>query len=92
MEKAVSFLKALRDYRDKAPPRSDTVTLEVTESYARKVLRLKKSEPLFYRGLRLKCIGSKHWRREQQGGGSSKTGSVPIIGQSLHRHGAGAER
>jgi hypothetical protein len=36
------------------------------EQYARRKLRLKKDEPLVYRGLQLRCIGSKLWRERQQ--------------------------
>jgi hypothetical protein len=61
----VGFVKLLRefaDYRDKGRPSIDTATVAVTEKYARKVLGVKKDEPLVYRGLRLRCIGSKLWR------------------------------
>lgn len=58
----VKLLREFADYRDKGRPSIDVATVAVTEPYARKVLKVKKDEPLVYRGLRLRCIGSKRWR------------------------------
>lgn len=65
----VGFVKRLRefaDYRDKARLSIAAATVSVTERYARRVLRVKKDEPLVYRGLQLKCIGSKLYRERQE--------------------------
>lgn len=64
----MGFVKVLRefaDYRDSARPQIDTATVAVTERYARRVLRVKKDQPLIYRGLTLKCVGSKAWKERQ---------------------------
>jgi hypothetical protein len=61
----MGFLKILNDfarYREVSRPSITTATIAVTERYARRVLRLKKADPLVYRGLELKCVGSKRWR------------------------------
>lgn len=47
-------------------PQINTVTVAVTEKTARRAIRLKKAAPLEYRGLQLRCIGSRRWRQEQQ--------------------------
>jgi hypothetical protein len=65
----MAFLDELNefiDYANKARPSVSTATVAVTERTARKVLRLKKAEPLAYRGMALKCIGSRRYRREHQ--------------------------
>lgn len=49
-------------WRKTARSRIEGVTVEVTEGYARRVLRLRKDDPLVYRGLELRCIGSPRWR------------------------------
>jgi hypothetical protein len=63
----VSFkavLDKFADYRDKANRQINAATVCVTERYARSVLKIKKDKPLEYRGLSLRCIGSKRWRQE----------------------------
>ena len=60
-------LERFADYRDRAQLAIDSAAVAVTEKYARRVLKVKKPEPLVYRGLRLRCIGSKRWRDENQG-------------------------
>jgi hypothetical protein len=45
--------------------RIERVTVPVTENYARRVLRVKKREPLKFGHLLLRCIGSKRWRERQ---------------------------
>jgi hypothetical protein len=65
----MSFLKVLNefaDYRDKAGLKIDQATVAVTPKYAQRALRLKKDQPLEYRGLHLNCIGSPKWRRENR--------------------------
>lgn len=49
-------------WRKPAGSRIEGVTVEVTEGYARRVLRLRKHDPMVYRGLELRCIGSRRWR------------------------------
>jgi len=51
-------------YRETARPSIDKATVSVTEAYCRRKLRLRKKDPLVYRGLTLTCIGSKKWREE----------------------------
>lgn len=63
----MGFLKVLRsfaDYCDKGKLAVEVATVSVTEQYARRVLGVKKDQPLVYRGLKLKCVGSKRWRME----------------------------
>lgn len=62
----VGVLAKFADYRDISRPSITEATVAVTEQYARRKLRLKKDEPLVYRGLQLRCIGSKLWRERQQ--------------------------
>lgn len=60
-----SFMKDLKnfaDWRDQFRPQITSATIEVTEDYARRKLKLKKKDTLVYRGLRLRCIGSRAWR------------------------------
>lgn len=38
------------------------ITIDVTERYARKRLGIKKSNPLTYDDIPLRCIGSRGWR------------------------------
>lgn len=62
----MSFLKTLNefaDYCEKIPGLHITSgVIAVSEKYARRRLRLKKAVPLVYRGITLRCIGSKRWR------------------------------
>lgn len=51
-------------WREQNRPSITTAVIEVSEKYARRVLHIKKDKPLAYRGLSLKCIGSKAWRNE----------------------------
>lgn len=48
-----------------AAPQLTRATAAVTERWARRRLELNKDEPLVYRGLALRCIGSKRWRDRQ---------------------------
>lgn len=57
----VRVLKEFATYRETARPEIDVATVAVTERYARRVLGLAKDAPLVYRGLTLKCIGSRRW-------------------------------
>lgn len=62
----VTALDRLASFRDISRPSLETATVEVTEKYARKRLKLKKDDPLIYKGLKLRCIGSKRWRMENR--------------------------
>lgn len=55
-------LRRLLAWRQDTQSRIAGVTVEVTENYARRVLKLHKRDPLVYRGLELRCIGSRRWR------------------------------
>lgn len=55
-------LDQFADYRDVTKPEIAHATVDVTEKYARRKLRLKKGEPTVYRGLRLACRGSRSYR------------------------------
>lgn len=59
-------LNRFADWRDQYRMDIHAVAVAVTETYARRVLKLKRSEPLVFRGLVLTCIGSKRWRQEQR--------------------------
>lgn len=64
----MGFMRALNDFaewRAKCRPSISVATIAVTERYARRKLRLRKRQPLEYKGLTLKCIGSKAWRDRQ---------------------------
>lgn len=64
----MSFIQELdqfANYIATARPEIAQATVAVTEKTARRALKLKKAEPLVYRGLALKCVGSKRWRYEQ---------------------------
>jgi hypothetical protein len=55
-------LDQFADYRDVTKPSISHATVDVTEKYARRKLKLKKGEPTAYRGLRLTCRGSRSYR------------------------------
>lgn len=42
------------------------ITLAVSEKYARRVLKIKKGEPLVWHGIPLNCIGSARYRQFHQ--------------------------
>jgi hypothetical protein len=66
-EGTMSFIKNLNkfaDYIAVSKPSINHATVDVTERYARKTLKVKKDEPLVFRGLTLTCRGSKRWRAE----------------------------
>ena len=65
----VAVLKRFAAYRDISRPSITVATVCVTEQYARRKLRLRKDEPLVYRGLRLRCIGSQLWRNRHYAAG-----------------------
>lgn len=56
------------DYREVSSPSVTHATFDVIERTARKVLRLKKRDPLIYRGLALTCRGSRAWRQRHPEG------------------------
>jgi hypothetical protein len=64
MASFIVTLGRFADWRDHAKSKIDTATVEVTEQYARRRLGIRKDEPLVYRGLTLRCIGSKLWRED----------------------------
>jgi hypothetical protein len=55
-------LDQFADYRDVSRPSINSATIDVTEKYARRKLKVKKGEPIVYRGLRLTCRGSRAYR------------------------------
>lgn len=61
----LSDLEKLADHIAIACPTVTTVTCAVTERYARRQLKIKRKFPLVYRGLTLKCVGSKRARKSQ---------------------------
>jgi len=61
----VAVLEKFANYRDHARPSINQATIAVTEKYARKKLGIAKDAPLIYRGLSLRCIGSKLWRERK---------------------------
>lgn len=61
----VRVLTQFAQWRDSNRRSIKTATVAVTEPYARRVLGVKKNEPLEFKGLRLKCIGSRAWRSNQ---------------------------
>jgi siroheme synthase len=62
-----TVLDRFADWRDKSNPAITEATVSVREATARRVLRLKKGDPLIYRGLSIRCVGSPRWRRENPG-------------------------
>lgn len=50
------------DYAKIAKPSINHATIDVTERYVRKTLKIKKKEPLIYKGLSLSCRGSRRYR------------------------------
>lgn len=58
----VSTLDKFCDWREKHKPTIAVAVIEVTEATARRRLKIPKTEPLRYRGLSLKCIGSTRYR------------------------------
>lgn len=65
----MSFLEdldKLASHIEIACPSVKVVTVAVTEKTARRQLKIKKAEPLVYRGLELKCIGSKRHRNRPE--------------------------
>jgi hypothetical protein len=61
----IAVLDSFADYRDISRPSLTEATIAVTERYARRQLQLKKKDALVYRGLQLRCIGSKRWRQQR---------------------------
>jgi hypothetical protein len=58
-------LDRFADWREKNRPSIVTATVAARETTVRRRLRLKKKDPLVYRRLKIRCIGSKRWRDEQ---------------------------
>lgn len=61
----LSTLKKFAEWRDLNRPSISNATVEVTEKHARRALHIPKGEPLVWRGLSLRCIGSKRWRADR---------------------------
>jgi len=61
----IAVLEKFADYRDRACLDITQATVAVTEKYARKKLGIEKDLPLTYRGMTLRCIGSKLWRERR---------------------------
>lgn len=62
---AKNFIEALNhfaNYRDISSPSINHATVDVTEKYARRRLKIGKKSPLVYRGLVLTCRGSRSYR------------------------------
>lgn len=62
----VADLTDFADYRDRAGLKIESAAIAVTEKYARKKLGIARDDPLEFRGLALRCIGSPRWRLENQ--------------------------
>lgn len=60
-------LDRFADWRDASNPQVVSATVLAREATVRKALRIKKAEPLVYRGLTLRCVGSKRWRYAHPG-------------------------
>jgi hypothetical protein len=60
-------LDRLANWRDVSNPRVVSATVAAREATVRRALRIKKAEPLVYRGLTLRCVGSKRWRADHPG-------------------------
>jgi hypothetical protein len=63
----VDVLDRFAKWRDVSNPGVVTATVAVRSETLRRALRLKKGEPLVYRGLSIRCVGSKRWRAEHPG-------------------------
>jgi hypothetical protein len=61
------MLDEFATWRDANRPDITVATVAVRASTVRKALKLKKDEPLVFRGLAIRCIGSKRWRLEHPG-------------------------
>lgn len=65
--KAQGFVRVLDEFAEwcaKHRPDIKSATIHVTASTARRKLKIKKNDPLVYRGLTLRCIGSKRYRNK----------------------------
>jgi hypothetical protein len=60
-------LDRFADWREASNPRVQSATIAAREATVRRALRIKKAEPLVYRGLTLRCVGSTRWRYEHPG-------------------------
>ena len=58
----VALLDKFADYCAAADLKVDAAVVAVCEKYARDKLGIDKGEPLIYRGMALRCVGSKVWR------------------------------
>jgi hypothetical protein len=62
----ISEIDRLLAWKQKSNSPISAVTVSVTEKTARPRLKLKKKDPLVYKGLELKCVGTRAWRLRQQ--------------------------
>jgi hypothetical protein len=60
-------LDRFADWRESSNPQVRSATIAAREATVRRALRIKKAEPLVYRGLTLRCVGSARWRYEHPG-------------------------
>jgi hypothetical protein len=61
------MLAEYANWRDANRPDISAVTVAVRTATVRKALKIKKSEPLVFRGLIIRCVGSRRWRLENPG-------------------------
>jgi hypothetical protein len=64
-------LDRFADWRDKNRPSINSATVSARTATVRRMLKIKKDQPLVYRGLALRCIGSKAWRDKNQYSGET---------------------
>jgi len=64
---AKATLDRFIEWRNVSNPGITTATVAVRTKTLRKALGLKAKDPLVYRGLAIKCVGSKRWRYEHPG-------------------------
>ncbi len=61
------YLDKLADHNERVPNPVKQATLGVRTKTLRRKLKLKAKDPLEYRGIAIKCIGSQKWRNESAG-------------------------
>lgn len=63
-------MRHLAELRSSGPVRmsEQPTVVEVTEKYARRTLHIPKDEPLVWKGVAFRCIGSKRWRENRREG------------------------
>lgn len=61
------LLDRFADWREVSNLQVRSATVAAREATVRRALRIKKAQPLVYRGLTLRCVGSKRWRYAHPG-------------------------